>query len=116
MNSLVITKENFQSIRENGIGSNFSVENPADGFRKDNRLWFGTCSVCGESVTNSAVSGRGWEHNIYLVRGSFSKENFEKGIYNHSSSRNVDYCPTAKGETHPCEYYYQENGVKVVVA
>ena len=83
MNSLVITKENFQSIRENGIGSNFSVINPADGFRKDNRLWFGTCSVCGESVTNSALTGRGWEHTIYTVKTA-----------NHSQSYQVTYCPT----------------------
>ena len=113
--SLVITKENFQSVRENGIGSNFSVINPSDGFRKDNRLWFGTCSVCNESVTNSALVGRGWEHTIYTTKGSFSKANFDKGIYNHTSSRSVDYCPTAKGETHPCEIYYEENGQKIFV-
>jgi hypothetical protein len=82
MNSLVVTKENFKSIRENGIGFNFKVINPADGFRKDNRLWFGTCSECGESVTNSAISGRGWEHTIYLVKEA-----------NHSVSKNVTYCP-----------------------
>lgn len=82
MNSLVITKENFQSIRENGIGSNFSVIDPKDGFRKDNRLWFGTCSVCGESVTNSALTGRGWEHTIYIVKTA-----------NHSQSYQVTYCP-----------------------
>lgn len=112
--SLVITKENFQSVRENGTGTNFTVIEPVDGFRKDNRLWFGTCSVCGERVTNSALVGY-WEHSINLVQGSFSKDNFDKGIYNHGSSRNVNYCPTAKGETHPCEYYYMENGVKVIV-
>ena len=113
--SLVITKENFQSVRENGIGSNFSVINPADGFRKDNRLWFGTCSVCNESVTNSAVSGRGWEHTIYLEKGYFSKDNYLKGTTNMASSKSVTYCPTAKGETHPCEIYYMENGEKVFV-
>lgn len=88
MNSLVVTKENFQSIRENGIGSNFSVINPADGFRKDNRLWFGTCSECGQSVTNSALTGRGWEHEIIL-----SREVHPSGMV-HQSSKNVTYCPS----------------------
>ena len=64
MNSLVITKENFNQIRVEGIGSNFKVINPADGYRKDNRLWFGTCSVCNESVTNSSIRGKGWVHTL----------------------------------------------------
>ena len=55
-------------IRENGIGSNFRVINPADGFRKDNRLWFGTCSVCGERVVNSSFRGV-WEHTITTQKG-----------------------------------------------
>jgi hypothetical protein len=114
--SLVITKENFDSIRINGIGTNFSVVNPADGFRKDNRLWFGTCSECNESVTNSAIDGRGWLHTVYLMKGYFSKDNYLKGITNHASSKQVTYCPTAKGENNPCEIYYLENSVKVVVA
>ena len=86
--SLVITKENFQSVRENGIGNGFTVLNPKDGFRKDNRLWFGTCSVCNESVTNSAVVGRGWEHDIILI------DEILPGGTRHRSSRKVTYCPT----------------------
>jgi hypothetical protein len=113
--SLVITKENFDEVRTNGIGNGFSVINPADGFRKDNRLWFGTCSVCNESVTNSAVSGRGWEHTVFLMKGYFSKDNYLKGITNHASSKHVTYCPTQKGESIPCEIYYLENGEKVIV-
>ena len=111
---MTITQEQFETNRMNGIGSNFSVIEPVDGFRKDNRLWFGKCSVCGEQVTNSALVGY-WEHTIYLVRGSFSKDRFDSGIYNHTQSRGVDYCPTAKGENHPCKYYYEENGEKIFV-
>ena len=55
----------IMKIRENGIGSNFRVINPADGFRKDNRLWFGTCSVCGERVVNSSFKGV-WEHSLVI--------------------------------------------------
>jgi hypothetical protein len=84
---LVITKENFKEIRENGIGFNFKVINPEDGYRKDNRLWFGTCSECGERVTNSAIAGRGWEHEIVLEH-----KVLEGGATFHSS-RNVTYCP-----------------------
>jgi hypothetical protein len=73
--SLVITKENFNQIRVEGIGSNFKVINPADGYRKDNRLWFGECATCGESVTNSSMSGKGWVHtlieNYEFVPGKF---------------------------------------------
>lgn len=86
--SLVITKENFQSVRENGIGNGFTVLNPRDGFRKDNRLWFGTCSVCNESVTNSAIDGRGWIHEIVLI------DEILPGGTRHRSSRHVAYCPT----------------------
>lgn len=68
-------------IRENGYGSNFNVLNPEDGFRKDNRLWFGKCSVCGQSVTNSFRNGI-WEHTVVTERTS-----------NSSVSHNVDYCP-----------------------
>jgi hypothetical protein len=60
---------NIMEIRENGIGSNFSVVDQADGFRKDNRLWFGTCSVCGERVTNSSFRGV-WEHSLRIENGN----------------------------------------------
>ena len=82
MTKLEITQDNFDSVRSEGIGNGFTVLNPADGIRKDNRLWFGTCSVCGESVTNSALTGKGWEHTVYLVNEP-----------NHKVSKSVDYCP-----------------------
>ena len=81
MTSLVVTKENFKQIRVEGIGNGFTVLNPEDGYRKDNRLWFGMCSECGEIVTNSSLKGV-WEHTIYLVDEP-----------NHKVSKSVDYCP-----------------------
>ena len=89
--SLVITKENFESVRINGIGDGFTVLNPADGYRKDNRLWFGECSVCGERVTNSALTGRGWEHEVILKR-----EVHPSGMV-HQQSKKVVYCPMVEG-------------------
>ncbi len=88
MNSLVVTKENFQTIRSEGIGNGFTVINPEDGYRKDNRLWFGECSVCGDRVTNSSLKGL-WEHEIVLEE----KRN-PSGFVSYRSSRNVDYCPS----------------------
>lgn len=88
MNSLVVTKENFQTIRSEGIGNGFTVINPADGYRKDNRLWFGECSECGERVTNSALNGI-WKHEIVLEQ----KLNANGGIA-YQSSKQVDYCPS----------------------
>ena len=85
MTSLVVTKENFKQIRVEGIGSNFKVLNPEDGYRKDNRLWFGTCSECGDSVTNSSLTGKGWEHSVVVdTIGTTGK------VY-----RSLDYCPKA---------------------
>lgn len=59
----------------------FTALNCEDGFRKDNRLWFGECSVCGERITNSALKGI-WEHTLILEQG-----------HNYTKSRNIDYCP-----------------------
>lgn len=77
----------------------FTALNCEDGFRKDNRLWFGECSECGERITNSALKGV-WEHTIYFERGWFSNQEwFEKRIMpNYSSSKNVDYCPKVEGK------------------
>ena len=61
---MIVTKENFNQIRVEGIGNGFTVINPADGMRKDNRLWFGTCSNCNDTVTNSSLTGKGWEHTV----------------------------------------------------
>jgi hypothetical protein len=53
----------LQTIREKGIGSNFSVVSPEDGFRKDNAVWFGKCEVCGGHVSSSRFD-KGWTHSI----------------------------------------------------
>jgi hypothetical protein len=76
---------NLLEIRKNGLGSNFSVINPHDGYRKDNRLWFGECATCGESVSSSSMSAKynGWTHQLVLgTIGSTGK-----------IIRSVDYCP-----------------------
>lgn len=88
MTSLVVTKENFKQIREEGIGSNFTVLNPEDGYRKDNRLWFGECSECGERVTNSSLNGV-WKHTIIL-----ETKYHASGTIAYQSSKQVDYCPS----------------------
>jgi hypothetical protein len=77
---------NLLEIRTKGIGSNFTVINPADGYRKDNRLWFGTCSECGEMVSSSSVSAKynGWTHTL-------TKKISETGF----SMKSIDYCPKA---------------------
>ena len=69
-------------IREQGIGNGFTVLNPADGYRKDNTLWFGNCATCGERVTQSRFD-KYWAHTVYSVKEA-----------NHSVSREVDYCPS----------------------
>jgi hypothetical protein len=78
---------NIMEIRKNGIGSNFSVINPEDGYRKDNRLWFGTCSECGESVTNSSLKGS-WVHSIH------SLTEYAPGKF-VNSYRDSEVCPNA---------------------
>lgn len=87
MTSLVVTKENFNQIRVEGIGNGFTVINPEDGIRKDNRLWFGECSECGQSVTNSALNGI-WKHEIVL-----EEKRYPSGVISYRSSKQVDYCP-----------------------
>lgn len=75
---------NIVEIRTKGIGSNFSVINPHDGYRKDNRLWFGECSECGEMVSSSSMSAKsiGWTHTL-------TKKISETGFQMTS----IDYCP-----------------------
>ena len=70
----------IQETRTQGIGNGFKVLNPADGYRQDNRLWFGECSVCGERITNSALDGV-WKHTQQLENGW---------------SKQIDYCPKTK--------------------
>ena len=69
--------KNDWAVNANG----FTVLNPADGYRKDNRLWFGECSECGESVTNSHLKGI-WEHTQILEQDGLS-----------TKSKTIDYCP-----------------------
>ena len=80
----------IQEVREQGIGSNFKVANQADGYRKDNRLWFGTCTSCGERVTNSSLDGK-WMHEEVL-----NVEYHTDGQIFTKSSRQLDYCPTSE--------------------
>lgn len=67
----------------------FTAINCEDGYRKDNRLWFGECSVCGERITNSSRNGI-WEHKIIL-----EQKLYPSGTIAYQSSKNVDYCPKA---------------------
>ena len=53
----------IKEIRKNGIGNGFSVINPQDGYRKDNTIWNGTCSECGERVHNSVMTKYAWTHS-----------------------------------------------------
>jgi hypothetical protein len=85
---------NINEIREQGIGSNFKVINQADGYQKNNRLWFGDCVECGERVTNSNLKGV-WVHTIILERDGHS-----------TKSKDVDFCPTAKMEDELIEQIY----------
>jgi hypothetical protein len=71
-----------EQIRTLGIGENFDVLSPEDGYRKDNRLWFGTCTQCGERVTSSFVDDVVWKHKAILP-SKFGGE----------TSKSIDYCP-----------------------
>ena len=80
----------IQTVREAGIGNGFKVLDPHDGMRQNDQLWFGKCSGCGETVTNSRLKGV-WEHNVYTYVEYWSKDSL---FPNHTKSHNVDYCPT----------------------
>lgn len=103
---------NIQEIREQGIGNGFSVLNPADGYRKDNSLWFGECSECGERITNSHLNGI-WEHTKVFEVGHYTKEYFDKGLdglANYKRSKHIDYCPKVAGEVFVTIRWCFENG------
>ena len=77
----------MSSNREQGIGSNFEVKDPKDGFRKDNTVWFGTCSICNEIVSNS-------RHNLTWMHSIDLKVTYHAS--GHIASRQsiqIDYCP-----------------------
>jgi hypothetical protein len=80
----------IKETRELGLGSNFTVSNPEDGYRKDNRLWFGKCNRCGERVTNSSLSGV-WEHTIPISKDGYTM------------SKGIDYCPKIECLCLDCE-------------
>lgn len=102
------TKNNW-NVNANG----FTVLNPEDGYRKDNRLWFGECSECGERITNSALDGV-WKHTIYFERGWYNPEWFEMRIMpNYSKSKDVDYCPKVENKVVVPKDYLQVDGEKV---
>lgn len=84
---------NLVEIRTKGIGSNFTVSNVADGYRKDNAVWFGVCDTCGEGVVSSSVSLKfnGWAHEI---RENVKYHDDGLSILSFSSKA-VDYCPKA---------------------
>ena len=84
---------NLVEIRKNGIGSNFTVINPKDGYRQDDRLWFGECATCGESVSSSSMSAKnvGWTHSITKVISYHNDGITPCGM----SITSVDYCPKA---------------------
>ncbi len=79
-----------QEAREKGIGYNFKVANQADGYRKDNTLWFGTCTSCGERVTNSIRDGK-WMHEEII-----EAEYHPDGQLFTKKTRQLDYCPTSE--------------------
>ena len=75
-----MNKEQDFQINANG----FVVLDARDGYRQDNRLWFGKCSECGDDVTNSALDGI-WQHRLILAQSGLS-----------TTSRQIDYCPKTK--------------------
>ena len=85
-----VQKMNLVEKRIKGIGNGFTVINPEDGYRKDNTLWFGTCSECGEMVVSSLMSAKntGWTHNIKT-----NVQYHADGREFTSTNRAVDYCP-----------------------
>lgn len=70
----------MNNLEKTQKGNGFLALNCADGYRQDNRLWFGECSVCGERITNSALDGI-WSHKLELEDGW---------------SKLIDYCPKTK--------------------
>jgi hypothetical protein len=77
----------IDSVRTQGLGSNFGVLDPHDGYRGNGQLWFGTCDRCGESVTNSRLDGT-WMHAVVVERGNPPALGGQG-----DTTRQTDYCP-----------------------
>jgi hypothetical protein len=75
-------KDSVDEIRRSGRGSNFTVKDPDDGYRKNNQLWFGTCDKCGESVTSSQLDKGKWMHRLVVEKHPMG-----------DTTRQIDYCP-----------------------
>lgn len=76
----------IDQIRTMGMGENFYVDNPEDGYRKDGTLWFGECTQCRQRVTSSYIDGVIWKHTVEVPNR-----------YNPNSTtvttKTIDYCP-----------------------
>jgi hypothetical protein len=97
----------IDTIREQGLGQGFRVINQADGFRGGNRLWFGNCETCGERVTNSIITGL-WQHTITEYEEYWVLSGVKSWTPNTSRSRQVDYCPTSRGEVYETQIVVKE--------
>lgn len=64
VNAIAPVTDEMTRLRTGGIGSNFTVVDPADGYRKNDQLWFGTCGTCGERVTSSRFNRGVWMHKL----------------------------------------------------
>ena len=71
------------TLRTQGIGANFTVDDPADGYRQNNQVWVGTCRACGERVTSSLHDDGVWMHKKHGPDGN--------------SYREIDHCPKECG-------------------
>ena len=71
----------IKTIREKGMGANFVVLDPVDGYRKDNRLWVGTCDSCGQRVYSSFQFVEGlWTHDLENERVEFCPKNLSSNV------------------------------------
>ena len=115
-----VTKEmrnKMNKVEKIQKANGFTALNCEDGYRKDNRLWFGECSECGERIHNSALDGI-WMHTRYFELGFYNKDYLDKGLNglaNYSSSKDIDYCPKVVGEEFETIKWYQVDGEKIFV-
>jgi len=77
-----------KTIRERGIGLNFDVLNQGDGFRGDNTVWHGNCSICKMHVSSTFHTKGLWMHTIDLEVTYHTN-----GDILSRKSKQIDYCP-----------------------